>query len=254
MKQLIYLTILKMKKLSTLFLLVLFVSQMYGQKIDSLAIHKKLSYKNFIVPAAVLIGGIFLLNSSQNNSIQEKSNAFFGIGFNSKIDNFTPLVPVAQIYAGRYLGFQPKNTVLHQTIDIVIANSLTLAVVQITKNLVKEERPDASNNLSFPSGHTAIAFTNAALLFQEYKDSNFWYASSGFIFATTTGILRVANNRHYSSDVLAGAGIGLLSGIIVSNYNPFQAIKFGRKKSTSAFVYPQFGRTNGLGILIKPDF
>ncbi|SDZ86725.1 Membrane-associated phospholipid phosphatase [Flavobacterium gillisiae] len=243
-----------MKKLSTLFLLVLFISQMYGQKIDSLAINKKLSYKNFIVPAAVLTGGIFLLNSSQNNSIQEKSNAFFGIGFNSKIDNFTPLVPVAQIYAGRYIGFQPKNTVLHQTVDIVIANSLTLAVVQITKNLVKEERPDASNNLSFPSGHTAIAFTNAALLFQEYKDSNFWYASSGFIFATTTGILRIANNKHYSSDVLAGAGIGLLSGIIVSNYNPFQSIKFGRKKSSSAFVYPQFGKTNGLGILIQPNF
>ena len=243
-----------MKKLSTLFLLVLFISQMYGQKIDSLAINKKLSYKNFIVPAAVLTGGIFLLNSSQNNSIQEKSNAFFGIGFNSKIDNFTPLVPVAQIYAGRYIGFKPKNTVLHQTVDIVIANSLTLAVVQITKNLVKEERPDASNNLSFPSGHTAIAFTNAALLFQEYKDSNFWYASSGFIFATTTGILRIANNRHYSSDVLAGAGIGLLSGIIVSNYNPFQSIKFGRKAKTSAFVYPQFGKTNGLGILIQPNF
>jgi len=243
-----------MKKLSTLFLLVLFISQMYGQKIDSSAINKKLSYKNFIVPAAVLTGGIFLLNSSQNNSIQEKSNAFFGIGFNSKIDNFTPLVPVAQIYAGRYIGFQPKNTVLHQTVDIVIANSLTLAVVQITKNLVKEERPDASNNLSFPSGHTAIAFTNAALLFQEYKDSNFWYASSGFIFATTTGILRIANNKHYSSDVLAGAGIGLLSGIIVSNYNPFQSIKFGRKKSSSAFVYPQFGKTNGLGILIQPNF
>jgi len=243
-----------MKKLSTLFLLVLFISQMYGQKIDSSAINKKLSYKNFIVPAAVLTGGIFLLNSSQNNSIQEKSNAFFGIGFNSKIDNFTPLVPVAQIYAGRYIGFKPKNTVLHQTVDIVIANSLTLAVVQITKNLVKEERPDASNNLSFPSGHTAIAFTNAALLFQEYKDSNFWYASSGFIFATTTGILRIANNKHYSSDVLAGAGIGLLSGIIVSNYNPFQSIKFGRKKSSSAFVYPQFGKTNGLGILIQPNF
>jgi hypothetical protein len=51
------------------------------------------------------------------------------------------------------MGFKPKNTIYHQTVDIVIANSLTLAVVQITKNLVKE-RPDGSNNLSFPSGHT----------------------------------------------------------------------------------------------------
>jgi membrane-associated phospholipid phosphatase len=47
---------------------------------------------------------------------------------------------------------------------------------------------------------------NATLLFQEYKDSNLWYASSGFVFATATAILRIANNKHYSSDVLAGAG------------------------------------------------
>jgi membrane-associated phospholipid phosphatase len=243
-----------MKKLSTLFLLVLFISQMNGQKIDSLTIDKKLSYQSFIVPTALLTGGIFLLNSSSNNTIQEKSNSFFGNGFSTSIDDFTPLVPLAQIYAGRYMGFKPKNTIYHQTVDIVIANSLTLAVVQITKNLVKEERPDGSNNLSFPSGHTAIAFTNATLLFQEYKDSNLWYASSGFVFATATAILRIANNKHYSSDVLAGAGIGLLSGILVTNYNPFQAIKFGRKNRTSAFIYPQFGQTNGLGILIKPDF
>jgi membrane-associated phospholipid phosphatase len=88
----------------------------------------------------------------------------------------------------------------------------------------KEERPDEIN--SFPSGHTAIAFTNATLLFQEYKDSNLWYASSGFI---CNSHIRIANNKHYSSDVLAEQG-GLLSGILVTNYNPFQAIKFGRKK------------------------
>jgi membrane-associated phospholipid phosphatase len=58
--------------------------------------------------------------------------------------------------------------------------------------------------------------------------------------------LRIANNKHYSSDVLAGAGIGLLSGILVTNYNPFQAIKFGRKNRTS-FIYPQLGKLTGWG-------
>jgi membrane-associated phospholipid phosphatase len=38
----------------------------------------------------------------------------------------------------------------------------------------KEERPDQSNNLSFPSGHTAIAFASAQFMFREYKDTNFW--------------------------------------------------------------------------------
>jgi membrane-associated phospholipid phosphatase len=72
-----------------------------------------------------------------------------------------------------------------------------------------------------------------------------WYASSGFVFCSN--ILRIANNKHYSSDVLAGAGIGLLSGILVTNYNPFQAIKFGRKNRTSAFIYPQLGKLTGWG-------
>jgi hypothetical protein len=42
------------------------------------------------------------------------------------------------------MGFKPKNTIYHQTVDIVIANSLTLAVGKLLKNLVKEERPDGS--------------------------------------------------------------------------------------------------------------
>jgi membrane-associated phospholipid phosphatase len=52
----------------------------------------------------------------------------------------------------------------------------------------KEERPDQSDNLSFPSGHTAIAFTNAApSVFHEYQRPAI--RSSGFLFATATDFL-----------------------------------------------------------------
>jgi membrane-associated phospholipid phosphatase len=69
-----------------------------------------------------------------------------------------------------------------------------------------KRRADGSNNLSFPSGHTAIAFTNATLLFQEYKDSNFGMPVVG-LYLQQPQSLCIANNKHYSSDVLAGAGI-----------------------------------------------
>jgi hypothetical protein len=62
-------------------------------------------------------------------------------------------------------------------------------------------------------------------------------------------LLSYTNKQHYSSDVLAGADY---CRNFMTNYNPFQAIKFGKKNL--AFIYPQFGQTNGLGILIKPDF
>ena len=119
------------------------------------------------------------------------------------------------------------------------------------KYAVGEERPDHSDNFSFPSGHTATAFTNAALLFYEFKDSNLWYASSGFLFATATGALRIANNKHYTSDVLAGAGIGMATGIIVSYWNPFKSMTFGKNKKTSAFIYPQIGNQIGMGAIVR---
>jgi len=54
------------------------------------------------------------------------------------------------------------------------------------------------------------------------------FACSGYLFATSTGSLRVMNNRHWTSDVLAGAGIGILVANMVyyfeplKNWNPFK--------------------------------
>ncbi len=242
-----------MKKIFFLILLYFLNIQMYGQIADSLSVNKKISYKSLIIPSVLITAGALLSNSKTDSHIQEKARSFFGENFHSQADNIFPLIPIAQIYTGRYLGFEPKKTIRNQTIDIAVANTASLIVVTALKHIVKKERPDQSDNFSYPSGHSAIAFTNAMLLFNEYKESNIWYASSGFLFATTTGIFRIANNKHYTSDVLTGAGIGIASGILVSYYNPFKSMKFGKNKKTSAFVYPQIGSQIGIGLLIKPE-
>jgi hypothetical protein len=235
-----------------LFLLLVFIGN--AQTKDSISTPKskaQLSYKQFIAPVALITTGALMVNTALNEDLQKNANNFFGEDFHTSADNYLQFVPIAQIYLGKTFGFKPKNDFQHQTINIVIANAIMGTVVFATKNIVKEERPDQSDNLSFPSGHTALAFTNAALLYYEYKDSNVWYASSGFLFATATGILRIANNKHYTSDVLAGAGIGLASGLIVSYWNPFKSVSFGKKNKTTAFVYPQIGSQIGLGALIQ---
>lgn len=211
----------------------------------------KISYKQFIAPVALITTGALMVNTALNDDLQKNANNFFGEDFSTHADNVLLFVPVAQIYLGKTFGFQPKNDFHHQTINIAIANVMAVSVTEVLKRTVKEERPDQSDDLSFPSGHTSIAFTNAALLYYEYKDSNIWYASSGFLFATATGILRIANNKHYTSDVLAGAGIGLASGLIVSYWNPFKSVTFGKKNKTTAFVYPQIGSQIGMGALIQ---
>lgn len=225
-----------------------------AQTKDSIASPKKqdkLSYKQFIAPAALITTGVLLFNTKLNEDLQYNANRFFGQNFHTNADNYLPIVPVAQIYLGKSFGFKPKNDFQHQTINIIVANAIGVAVFSSLKYTIKEERPDQSDDLSFPSGHTTIAFTNAALLYYEYKDSNVWYASSGFLFASATGIFRIANNKHYTSDVLAGAGIGLASGLIVSYWNPFKSVTFGKKNKTTAFVYPQIGSHIGMGALIQ---
>ena len=211
----------------------------------------KISYKQFIAPTILITSGALLLNTTLNDDLQANANRFFGEDFHSSTDDYLQFVPVAQIFLGKTFGFKAKNDFQHQTINIVVANAINGIVVYALKNGVGAERPDQSNNLSFPSGHTAMAFTNASLLYYEYKDSNLWYASSGFLFATATGVLRIANSKHYTSDVLAGAGIGLASGLIVSYWNPFKSITFGKKNKTTALVYPQIGNQIGMGAIVQ---
>ena len=242
----------KTKLLTLTFSLLIFIGNAQTKdSISSIKNQDKLLYKQFIAPVALVTAGALLLNTKLNGDLQANANRFFGENFHTSADNYLQFVPIAQIYLGKTFGFQPKNNFKQQTINIVVANVIMGTVVFATKNITNQERPDHSDNLSFPSGHTATAFTNATLLYYEYKDSNLWYASSGFLFATATGILRIANNKHYTSDVLAGAGIGLTSGLVVSYWNPFKSMTFGKKNKTTAFVYPQIGSQIGMGALIQ---
>ena len=79
------------------------------------------------------------------------------------------------------------------------------------KNLTQVERPDGSSNTSMPSGHTAQAFLSATILDMEYRDISPWISVGGYAMATATAFGRMANNRHWISDVFVGAGIGIFS-------------------------------------------
>lgn len=73
-------------------------------------------------------------------------------------------------------------------------------------------RPDGSTANSWPSGHTATSFVGATLLHKEYGLTRSpWFSVAGYGAATATGVMRVLNNRHWVSDVMSGAGIGILS-------------------------------------------
>ena len=77
------------------------------------------------------------------------------------------------------------------------------------------ERPDNSRFNSFPSGHTFVAFTGAELLRREYGEEYPWVAVAGYAVAIAVGAMRICNNRHWLGDVLAGAGLGIMSVTLV---------------------------------------
>ena len=77
------------------------------------------------------------------------------------------------------------------------------------KAMVKEERPDHSDNMSFPSGHAAMAFAAARSIDKEFRKESIWIPIVGYAAATAVGIERVANDHHHWYDVVAGAGVGV---------------------------------------------
>jgi membrane-associated phospholipid phosphatase len=80
-----------------------------------------------------------------------------------------------------------------------------MAVVYVLKPLVGRTRPDGGSQ-SFPSGHAASAFAGAAFLQQRYG----WaFGAPAYLAASFVGYSRVEANRHYTSDVVASAAIGI---------------------------------------------
>lgn len=92
--------------------------------------------------------------------------------------------------------------------DIVRAQLLSQALVQTLKFTVRRDRPDLSNNKSFPSGHSASMFATATVLSRYYgwKVGVPAYALGGYV-----AMARMAWNRHHASDVVMGAGFGIAS-------------------------------------------
>lgn len=84
----------------------------------------------------------------------------------------------------------------------------TLASTYLLKYSIKEERPDQSDNQSFPSAHTSMTFASATFIHKRY---GLKYAIPAYLGSIYTGYSRIHSNKHHTHDVLAGAVLGMAS-------------------------------------------
>ena len=89
-------------------------------------------------------------------------------------------------------------------------------VMQVLKLATSRMRPNGSDSMSFPSGHSMEAFALAAVLSKEYHDKPLVVWGS-YGFAAAVGLARVGSLEHFPTDVVAGAVIGELIGRYVVN-------------------------------------
>lgn len=131
--------------------------------------------------------------------------------FKRHLDNYTQYAPGVAMLSLKALGVESRSSWGRMLVSDAFSALLMGGIVNTLKHNTRIVRPDGTNNHSFPSGHTATAFMTATMLNKEYGDKSPWIGIGGYTVAAGTGLMRMANNKHWLSDVLTGAGIGILS-------------------------------------------
>lgn len=90
-------------------------------------------------------------------------------------------------------------------------------------------------NTSFPSGHTTVIFAAATVFAKEYKNTP-WVPVIAYSAASLVGLSRITENKHWATDIIAGATLGYLCGAqVVNNYHRYAKLKTPLKSGTVSF-------------------
>lgn len=171
----------------------------------------KFEYKQILFPAiSIGVGtvGVYdgafigLKNSIKDDLAELRGNHYF------HADDYIQYLPAVAYLGLGAVGVKSKHTFKERFVAGATAHIVMAALTNGLKYSIREKRPDTRARNSFPSGHTALVFTGAELMRIEYGP---WYGLAAYTVATSVAFLRMYNNRHWLNDVIAGAGIGILS-------------------------------------------
>ncbi len=165
--------------------------------------------KHLIVPGTLMVAGTGVLLTEKRNIPVETNKDF--LAFGGYFEDYAQFAPHVAAYAFELGGMKPRTDFWNRSVILLKGEVITFVAVSGLKHAFKQPRPDASNEFGFPSGHTANAFAGATFLTIEYGENYKWVPYAAYGVATGVGALRMAHNKHYWSDVVFGAGLGILS-------------------------------------------
>ncbi|OYX94140.1 MAG: phosphoesterase, partial [Sphingobacteriia bacterium 35-40-5] len=199
--------------------------------------------KSLVIPGLMIAYGV----TSLENDGLKKLNAEFKDEVYAKsphkkipIDIYLQFAPAAAVYGLNALGIKGKHNFRDRSMIYAMSNIILTGTVYSLKKFTAVQRPDGSAYTSFPSGHTAEAFASAEFMRMEYKDVSPWYGIAGYAIAATTGYLRMYNNKHWFSDVVAGAGVGIASTKLAYWLYPKIQHKLFKDKLLNTVVMPAY--------------
>ena len=210
----------------------------------------------FIVPSALIIYGVVALNNDALQNFDRKLQEEIWTENPHKslhLDTYLQFLPAVAVYGLNIAGVKGKNNLRDRSMIYLLSNVIGNLSVYAIKKTSHRLRPDSSDYYSFPSGHSAEAFLSAEFLMQEYKDVSIWYGIGGYAAAVATGYLRMYNNKHWFSDVVAGAGIGLASTRLVYWLYPKTIGKLFKDKKSTSIILPTY-QSGAIGMIYVHSF
>jgi membrane-associated phospholipid phosphatase len=212
---------------------------------------KSKGFRATIVPALLIGYGASTINGNGLYSSYDLHNDVrhvFG-DYRNHVDDFLQWAPYLEIPAVLLAGVESRNDRVNLGLILVKSELIMLSSVYLVKTLTHVQRPDRSDNLSFPSGHTAQAFLAASIVHTEFRDKSQWYGIGAYTLAGSVAAFRMINDKHWESDVIAGAGFGILSAHLayLSHRNRWGHKGTGRGVGDTSF-YPIWTPTGGTGL------
>ena len=250
------------KILAIVLLLALSQYAMYGQTSENISVNsavdsipakkgnKATEIIGVALPAAMITYGVISLGNNGIRQIDYNIHNSIEQNHGFHFEDYLQFTPAVAAYAMKFGGVKNTHNLLDMTILYGLSNLVAGGITQVTKFAVGRERPDGSDNQSFPSGHTETAFVAAEFLHQEFKDQSVWISVGGYTAASVVGVARIYHDKHWLSDVVTGAGVGILSTKAVYWVYPYLQKIFAKhdKKQNSAsrqtFIFPGYSNGN----------